>query len=196
MTDPKTISVYDAKAQDYVDLVSSDAPNRHLRDFIAALPQNGHALDLGCGPGNSAAVMRDAGLRVTAIDASPEMAKLGAQKYGIPIQVGTFDDVTQTAEFDGIWASFSLLHAPRVDIPRHLRAIHKALKPGGTFVIGVKTGTGVHRDPIGRQYTYFEEAELDSLLRDAGFTPTSAFKGREKGLAGTLDPFIIVTAHA
>lgn len=196
MTDTETIAVYNAKAQEYVDLVATDKPNRHLRGFMEALPKGGYALDLGCGPGNSAAMMRDAGFAVKAIDASPEMAKLGAEKFGLDIQVGTFDDVTETAEFDGVWASFSLLHAPRADIPRHLKSIHTALKSGGIFVVGLKTGTGENRDGIGRQYTYFEKDELYGLLRDAGFTPSEAFEGREKGMAGTVDPFIIVTAYA
>ena len=194
--DRQTIEIYDAKAADYAKLVTSDAPSRHLRAFMDALPKGGHLLDLGCGPGNAAASMRDAGFRVTAIDASPRMVELGADRYGLDITLGTFDDVTQTAQYDGIWASFSLLHAPRADIPRHLSAIHTALKPNGIFVIGVKTGTGTERDSLGRQYTYFEPAELDSLLRAAGFTPISSATGSDKGLSGDISPWIIVTAHA
>ena len=196
MTDKETIDVYNAKAQDYMDLVATDKPTRHLQAFIDALPEGGHALDLGCGPGNSAAMMRDAGLQITAIDPSPKMVELGRAKYGINIKLGTFEDVTQTAIYDGIWASFSMLHAPRADIPRYLKAIHTALKPNGTFMIGVKTGSGEDRDAIGRRYTYFKATELDQLLRDAGFTPTHAYEGSEAGLAGTIDSFIIVTAHA
>ncbi|WGI22523.1 class I SAM-dependent methyltransferase [Amylibacter sp. IMCC11727] len=196
MTDLETIAVYDAKAQDYVDLVSTDKPNRHLRAFIAALPSGGHALDIGCGPGNSAAAMIAAGLTVKAIDPSTEMVALGSKKFGIDITQGTYDDITETAQYDGIWSSFSMLHIPRVDVPRHLAAMRKALKPNGTLVIGVKTGTGEERDGIGRRYTYFTRTELDSLLIDAGLTPTHHFEGEEAGLAGTIDPFIIVTAHA
>ncbi|MEJ6708949.1 MAG: class I SAM-dependent methyltransferase [Amylibacter sp.] len=196
MTDTQTIDVYNAKAQDYIDLVTTDKPTRHLQAFIDALPKGGHALDLGCGPGNSAAMMQAAGLIATAIDPSPKMVELGRAKFGIGIKLGTFEDVTQTAIYDGIWASFSMLHAPRADVPRYLKAIHTALKPNGTFVIGVKTGSGEERDAIGRRYTYFEETELDTLLRGAGFTPTHAHTGSEAGLAGTIDPFIIVTAHA
>lgn len=194
--DRQTIETYDAKAADYAKLVTNDTPSRHLRAFMDALPKGGHVLDLGCGPGNAAANMHDAGFRVTAIDASPKMVELGADRYGLDITLGTFDDVTQIATYDGIWASFSLLHAPRADIPRHLSAIHTALKPQGIFVIGVKTGKGTERDSIGRQYTYFEPAELDTLLRAAGFTPTSSAKGSDTGLAGDTQPWIIVTAHA
>lgn len=194
--DRKTIDIYDAKAGDYAKLVTSDTPSRHLRAFMDALPQGGAVLDLGCGPGNAAATLRDAGFDVTAIDASPKMVELGAERYGLNITLSTFDDVTQTAIYDGVWASFSLLHAPRADIPRHLSAIHTALKPQGVFVIGVKTGTGTSRDAIGRQYTYFEPDELDRLLRDAGFTPIASDSGSDTGLSGETSPWIIVTAHA
>jgi hypothetical protein len=34
------------------------------------------------------------------------------------------------------------------------------------------------------------------LLPEAGFTVTDTRESRGKGLAGTLDPFIVVNAHA
>ena len=196
MTDTETIAVYDAKAQDYADSLTTREPNRHLAAFIHAVPQGGAVLDLGCGPGNAAAAMIDAGLKVTAIDPSIEMAKVAKDKYDVDVQIGTFENVIQTAQYDGIWVSFSLLHVPRMDAPRYLKAIHTALKPNGQLMIGVKTGDGEQRDKIGRKYTYFQPAELDTLLRDAGFTPLTAFEGAEEGLDGTIAPFIIVTAHA
>ena len=196
MTDKKTLKVYGSKAQEYIDMVATDKPNRHLRAFIAALPKGGHALDIGCGPGNSAAAMQAAGLTVTAIDPSPEMSTLGSKQFGVDIVQGSYEDITETAHYDGIWSSFSMLHVLRTDVPRHLTSIKCALKPNGKFVIGVKIGTGEKRDSIGRRYTYFTREELDKLLLDAGLTPTDHFEGSEVGLAGTIDPFIIVTAHA
>ncbi|WP_069301520.1 class I SAM-dependent DNA methyltransferase [Neptunicoccus sediminis] len=190
--DRKTIDIYDEKAGEYARLVTRDEPSRHLRAFIDSLPQGGTVLDLGCGPGNAAATLRDAGFTVTALDASPKMVELGAARYGLDITLGTFDDVA----FDGVWASFSLLHAARQDMPRHLKAIHTALKSGGVFVIGVKTGTGTSRDAIGRRYTYYEPDELDRLLRDAGFRPVASDSGSDTGLSGETSPWIIVTAHA
>ena len=66
MSDKRTIAVYDARAQAYLDLVSKDTPDADLQAFLDAMPEGGRALDLGCGPGNSAAMMRDAGLQVDA----------------------------------------------------------------------------------------------------------------------------------
>ena len=125
-----------------------------------------------------------------------DLSTLGSKKFGVDIAQGSYEDITETAHYDGIWSSFSMLHVLRTDVPRHLTAIKCALKPNGKFVIGVKIGTGEKRDSIGRRYTYFTREELDKLLLDAGLIPTDHFEGSEVGLAGTIDPFIIVTAHA
>ena len=196
MSDDKTISVYDAQASKYDTLVSRDAPDADLQAFIDAMPAGGHALDLGCGPGNSAAMMQAAGLKVTAMDASAEMIRIARERYGIAAIQGRFDDLKDIDTYDGVWANFSLLHAPKADMPRHLSAIHTALKPGGLFHIGTKIGTGEHRDSIGRKYSYYETDELAALLKEAGFTPRSTRHGREKGLSGEMADFVIILCDA
>jgi len=97
--------------------------------------------------------------------------------------------------YHGIWANFSLLHAKRSDLPGHLDAITTALKPNGLFHIGMKTGTGAKRDGIDRFYTYYEEEELVRYLKEAGLDVFQRSTGAEKGLAGTLDPWVIMLAR-
>ena len=97
------------------------------------------------------------------------------------------------ASLDGVWANFSLLHAPRADLPRYLGWIAESLKPGGVFVIAVKTGTGEERDDIGRRYTYFTEDELRARLAEAGLTPVRVDHGRDRGLSGRMDDWISLT---
>lgn len=197
MNDAQTIGVYDAKAAEYADLTSDSAEkDKHLTAFIAALPTGGRVLDLGCGPGAAAAQMAAAGFDVEATDASAEMVALAARTAGVRAVQATFDDLTDEAAFDGIWANFSLLHAPRENMPAHLAAIHRALRPGGVFHIGVKLGTGSARDGIGRLYTYYSEDELTGLLGEAGFSVTDRSHGRDKGLDGTMSDWICLRAHA
>lgn len=192
MSDDQTIAVYNARAADYADILSKDAPDPDLRAFMDAVTPHGHILDLGCGPGNSAAMMRDAGFQVTATDASEEMVRLARDTYAVAATQATFDDIAGTDIYDGIWANFSLLHAPKADMPRHLAALREALKPGGIFHIGLKTGTQAARDKIGRFYSYYQEDELTDLLTHAGFTPRTTRTGAEPGLDGTVAPYIIV----
>lgn len=194
-TDNETIAVYGQKAADYAELVASEAPDATLAAFIGGLPSGGHVLDLGCGPGQAAAMMARAGLRVEATDATPEMVALAAAHEGVTARLATFDDIAGCDLYDGIWANFSLLHAPRADMPRHLAALRMALKPGGLFHIGMKTGSGEKRDSLGRLYTYYTEEELCGLLREAGFTPFSSDHGAEPGLDGVTAPWVTIAAH-
>jgi len=194
MADPKTIAVYDAKAADYAQLVTGAAPDAALQAFIDLIPKGGRVLDLGCGPGNAAAHMRDAGLLPDALDASPEMIRLACETHGLTARVATFDDIAGEDVYAGVWANFSLLHADRADLPRHLGAIHRALREGGVFHIGMKTGSGMARDQIDRRYTYVTVDELRGLLTRAGFVVTYTRTGEERGMAGTMDPFVIMHA--
>ena len=196
MTDRDTIAVYDARARDYAKLEPSNTPSDTLAAFIAALPHGARVLDLGCGPGTSARHMVQAGCVVDAVDASVEMIRLASEIDGVTARVATFDDISGRAVYDGVWANFSLLHAARGDMPRHLVAIHASLRPGGLFHIAVKEGTGAHRDSINRMYTYYTEAELTALLAEAGFAAGDTRRGRDKGLSGEDADWISVTAHA
>ncbi len=192
MTDNDTIATYDAKARDYADLVASDAHNASLQAFIGLMPKGGRVLDLGCGPGAASAHMRAVGLVPDPIDASQGMIDLAKSKFGLDARFGTFDDITGAAIYAGIWANFSLLHAAREDMPRYLWALHRATKSGGTIHIGMKTGAGMERDAINRRYTYVSVDELAGLLANAGYTVNHTKEGVERGMAGTMDPYVIM----
>lgn len=196
MTDRETIAAYDARVETYAGLVERDAPDPALVAFIGRLPAGGFVLDLGCGPAQASATMRDHGLRVDPVDASPEMVRLANETHAIGARVANFDAIEGTAIYDGIWANFSLLHAPPEDFPRYLSALHTALKPRGAFHIGMKLGSGARRDRLGRFYAYYTEAELTGHLETAGFTILDSAKGEDMGLAGDVEPWITLTAQA
>jgi SAM-dependent methyltransferase len=193
--DPETLAAYAAHAADYADRFRQDQPDPSLAAFIAALPLTAHVLDLGCGPANASAFLRAAGHHPDPVDASPEMVALANARHAIGARLATFDDIDAVARYDGVWANFSLLHAPRKDLPRHLAALARALRPGGLLHLGMKTGDGEIRDRLGRHYTFVSVAELSALVEAAGFTLLSTETGEEVGLAGSLDPFVILTAR-
>lgn len=194
MTDPQTLGVYAAQADEYAKVTASLVRDPMLAAFIKAVKPGGMVLDLGCGPGIAAGEMAKAGLNVIAMDPVAEMVALAAQNPDITAKIGTFNDLTEIDSYDGIWANFSLLHAPRTDMPRHMNNIARALRTGGIFHIGVKLGSGERRDSIGRLYTYFTEDELAGLLTDAGLNVTDRTKGRDKGLDGTEADWVCLRA--
>ena len=196
MTDKETLRVYDAKAAEYAKLIkreNNDDP--HLDRFINKLPTGGRVLDLGCGPGISAACMANAGLQVDAIDGSAEMIAMANQHQGVTAWQATFDEITGTNIYDGIWANFCLLHASKEAVPQHLAALVTALKLGGAFHIAMKLGSGSQRDTIGRLYSYYSEPELTNLLVAAGLTVAETAHGRTVGLDGTEADWIVMAAY-
>lgn len=194
MTDGETLRVYDARAADYAAHFDEAAPE-DLRGFAALLPKGGRVLDLGSGPGGMAGWLAGQGFAVEAWDASPEMVALAAGKPGVTARVRAFDDLDAADAFDGIWASFSLLHARRAELPGLIARIARALRPGGAAYVAMKVGEGEGRDALGRHYCYVSEAELTGWLEAEGLTIHAVRTGSAKGMAGTDDPYVTVTAR-
>lgn len=194
--DAKTIAVYDTRAADYSRLTKDLDGYDLLAAFCKAMPAGAQVLDLGCGPGLYAAYMAEQGCFVDAVDASVEMVKLAGQYPNVTARQASFDDIAGENIYDGIWASFSLLHAPRSEFPKHLAALHKACKPDGLFRIGMKLGTDAVRDKIDRMYTYYQEDELLDHLTTTGFKIDQRKYGNGPGLSGEPSDWIVVSAHA
>lgn len=194
--DEQTIAVYEEKAVAYSKLFKAAKTDPVLLRFIARLPAGGAVLDLGCGSGDYANALHETGFKVTATDASPAMVSLAGQYAGINVRQSGFDDLTEIGIYDGVWANFSLLHASRREFPNHLQRIFQALKPEGAFHIAMKLGTGQARDALGRFYSYYSAEELKTFLFQAGFMTVDEINGEGAGLAGTVDPWVALTATA
>lgn len=192
MSDDRTIAVYDAKADDYGRMTETLGERAQLESFAEALPEGAHVLDLGCGPGFYAAWLAARGFAVDAWDASAEMVRLARKQPGVRARQAVFADLDAVGAYDGIWANFSLLHAPRAEFPDLLRHIHRAGRPGMLFHIGMKQGTGEGPDAIGRFYAYYREDELERLLSEAGFSVRQCWRGKGKGLDGAMADYAMM----
>lgn len=191
--DPRTVAAYDARAGDYAARFGDDVPP-DLAPFAALLPPSARVLDLGCGPGHVAEWLAARGHEAHAWDASAAMVARAAARPGVRARQATFEEVE--GEWHGIWAAFSLLHAPRADLSRLLRRLCGALRPGGALLVAMKTGEGERRDALGRRYSYLSEAELRDHLERGGLRIVSTRTGAEAGLAGAVEPHVAITAQA
>ena len=196
MADHKTISAYDVHVENYVEIINQQTVDTILLNFIACFKLNDYVLDLGCGPGVSAAIMREHGLRVDPTDASKEMVKRANKTFNIGARLAVFEDINTSNTYDGIWANFSLLHATPQDLPNILKALHKALKPKGILHLGMKIGQGSIRDKFDRYYSYYSEDELVGHLNKVGFIVQNVELGEALGLAGELEPWIVLTGSS
>ncbi|MBK0326384.1 class I SAM-dependent methyltransferase [Rhodobacteraceae bacterium F11138] len=197
MSDPRTLAVYDSRSSDYARMMEREAEtDPMIARFIAACPAGGRVLDLGCGPGHYARRMAQAGLRTDALDASAAMVDMALRQPNVSARQGRFEDLNARGVYDGIWAYFSLLHAPRSVLPDHLAGIAAALKPGGVLFMGMKRGSGSKRDSLDRYYEYYQREELETRLTDAKLTPVAHWTGKAAGLAGHPEGWIVIHAHA
>ena len=191
-----TIRVYDIKSEEYLRMQVTKQALQTEIIFANSIKSGGTVLDYGCGPGRSAGYFADQGLVSHAFDASSAMIKLARKHPKVKVWKSTFNTFSEYKRYDGIWASFSLLHAQRSEMASLLEAIYKALIPRGKFCIGLKLGKGDKIDSLGRFYSYYEEPELRLLLSNAGFTWQSHLCGHSKGLDGKIAKWISVLANA
>ena len=161
-----SIDYYDRNAETFFSsTVALDmAPIRSR--FLKHLPAGARILDAGCGSGRDALAFHQAGYVVTAFDASAQIVRLARQHSGLPVEQLRFEQVAWQEQFDGIWASASLLHVPRQDLPAVFASLARALRPGGVLYVSMKRGRQ-DRSVEGRLFVDLEEQELAALVEGA-----------------------------
>ena len=94
-------------------------------------------LEIGCGPGWDAQFFQDQGLRVLAVDNTPTMVKLTAER-GIPAQVLDCYNLNDISErFDAVYTLNCLLHIPKQDFDQILHLISSRLNDNGLMYLGL-----------------------------------------------------------
>ncbi|CDP53786.1 Methyltransferase [Devosia sp. DBB001] len=167
MKDDETLRFYAQQAQVYANR-GRVAPSARLEAFLAGLPAGGDVLELGTGGGQDALTMIERGFAVSPTDGSPELAKEAEKRLGQPVAIMLFEELEAVDAYDGVWASASLLHAPREALTGILARVHRALRPGGLFMASFKGGKAEGRDTFGRFYSYLDEATLRRHYEAAG----------------------------
>ncbi|HRQ48738.1 MAG TPA: DEAD/DEAH box helicase family protein, partial [Rhodocyclaceae bacterium] len=159
----ETDDYYDRNASRFVaDTADVDMSELHAR-FLAFVPDGGLILDAGCGSGRDSKAFLEHGYRVRAFDASAEVALLASSLIGQSVETLTFDDLTDVACYDGVWACASLLHLREDAIPGALSRLWAALKPGGVSYLSFKLGE-CERTDQGRHFTDATEPRLRKWL--------------------------------
>ena len=111
-------------------------------------------LDFGCGSGRDSKYFQDLGYLVTALDGSKELALLAEKLLNKTVTVKDFRDFNDVEQYDGMWASASLLHLNQGDLIKVLKSLRYALKKEGILYTCFKEGQGEEIDALGRYYLY------------------------------------------
>ncbi|MDB5099392.1 MAG: Methyltransferase type 11 [Cyanobacteria bacterium RYN_339] len=162
---------YDRNARAFYDTTVDVALDHLYAPFLALLPPGAKILDAGCGSGRDALRFKQQGHVVTLVEPSLALAELAAELVGQEVLALRFQDLSFDQEFDGAWASASLLHVPRSEIDDVLARLWRALRPGGILYASFKHGEG-ERFRNGRFFNSYTEASFAELIaRHPGFEP-------------------------
>ncbi|MGH3348597.1 MAG: class I SAM-dependent methyltransferase, partial [Nocardioides sp.] len=135
-------------------------------------------LEVGSGSGRDALALEERGLSVRRTDITPAFVRMlreaGHEAAVVDPLTDDLADPEREAPYDGVWASASLLHVRREDLPRVLANLGDATTEGGALHLAVKEGDGarfsVHGNVSGpRHFTFWREPGLRTVLVDAGW---------------------------
>lgn len=91
-------------------------------------------LDFGCGPGRDLKTFVSRGHQAIGLDGAERFVHMARSEAACEVWQQSFLQLDlPPAHFDGIFANASLFHVPRKALPRVLRQLHAALKPGGVL---------------------------------------------------------------
>ena len=172
MTAPEA---YARRAEEYAALLGSVeamAPADARRIESWARTACGPLLDLGCGPGHWTAHLTGLGHDTEGWDPVAEFAQIARERHpGTAYRRAALADLEgHPGTWGGILAWYSLIHLEPAEMPGALATLHRALRPGGTLLLGVFDGT--RQEPFDHAVApaqHWPVARLVELMEGAGF---------------------------
>lgn len=134
---------------EFYDQLTTDVPYQRWADYIekqfarCKLPVR-TVVELGCGTGTLASILAQRGYQITAVDLSPDMLSVAAEKCeGLDVQLVCQDmsRLTLPMQVDAVICCLdSLNYVTRpAQVQRTFQRILPSLVPGGLFLFDVKT---------------------------------------------------------
>ena len=144
---------FDQLAPRYDSIFTISSVGKTQRDVVwrralETFPTGGRILELNCGTGEDALFLAQAGMRITACDASPSMVAQAHNKISnanfldqVDLHVLATEDLDKLAtswSFDGVLSNFSGLNCVE-DLERTARLLSTRLKPGTALLLCLST---------------------------------------------------------
>jgi SAM-dependent methyltransferase len=180
-----SLDYYNKHAKTFVQNTLNLDMSALLNRFIENLPTGASILDIGCGSGRDAKWLKERGFKVYAIDGSHEMVRL-AQEILIddcaPCLFEAFDPLRvfgKAIDFDGMWASASLIHVAEDELKSVINLFGSYLKKGGKFYMSFKKSADNYQKE-GRQFTNMTQLKYKRLIGDCPmFKLTDLFESQD-----------------
>ena len=185
-------SCYDKTANEYAEKFYNELDGKHLdkillSSFAAQNSQKGKMIDLGCGPGQTTAALRNFGVvDIVGTDLSPVAIEKAKQlNQSIHFEVAdmlNLRSVYAEESFGSAVGFYAIVHFNEMELMHAFGEIARVLKPGGHFLFSFHVGEEiVHLDNfLGHDVTidfYFHNLEsILVLAKQAGFRVIDAIQ--------------------
>lgn len=171
----RTLGHYDTRAEAFWEGTRDHDVSQNRNALLRHLEGEDHGdglriLDLGCGPGRDLAVFSAMGHRPVGLDGSAEFCAMARAHSGCEV---LHQDMLAldlpAAEFHGVFANASLFHVPTQELPRVVKNLWTALRPGGVLMSSNPRGDnreGWHGERYG---AYHDLEHYRALVLPCGF---------------------------
>lgn len=151
---------------------------KYIDKFLKYLNNNSSILDIASGTGELLKYYNDRGFLATGIDISKEMINISKRKVSNVkiIEMSLYDIDKLEENFDGISATFILVHIPKEKINEVIQKISSRLNKNGILLIVFTTSLkeGMQEEPLDNSCKYYvvnyTKNEICNILIDTGFT--------------------------
>lgn len=187
-----TIRFFDGPGGEVYAKSYEHAPIEDFVTGICRLVENGasrgrKALDMGCGPGQYAELLKNKGYKVELADASIQMLKRAHVRLGEKVpsdgelklrlrRIENLDndypdkDYPDSEKFDIIFACAMMIHVPRHKAAKVYSEFHRLIRPGGALFVNFKIGDHTLIGIGERYHEYYRDYRVPwRMLEDAGF---------------------------
>lgn len=175
----KTTEAYNKIAEEYNKRNFIHFFNKEY-DFFKSIIFGKKVIDLGCGTGRDAEFFVNDGFDYLGVDSSEKMLKIAKEKvkngYFLTMDLRNIDFSPKS--FNGFWASASLLHFSKKEVPVILKSFYNLLNNDGVGFVSVKEkreiDEGIIKEDkyggIERFFSFYTKEELTDFLKKTGFT--------------------------
>jgi SAM-dependent methyltransferase len=124
----------------FLDELSGKPRDRQLLAEFAARVGD-PVIEIGSGPGQIGAFVREHGRRVVGVDLSARMAALAGRRLDASVCADMRSIPIGSGNAGGLVAFYSLIHLPRSALPATMREFRRVLRRGGRVLVSVHEGT-------------------------------------------------------
>ncbi|WP_227133262.1 class I SAM-dependent methyltransferase [Halorubellus salinus] len=179
----RTNHVYENDSDAFVEKYETESIAARFWDDVDPKFPGDRVLDVGCGPGPDTATFAAHDYEVVGFDLTRAFLERATETVDAPFVRGDMRALPFEANaFDGVWASASLVHVPRDDVPGTLQEFRRVLTRPGTLVATLKrAGTDRHVDDD-RYFERYRSDELRALGTDAGLDDVTVSESGDRWL--------------